>query len=338
MKKLLLILMVLGVAAPLFAQGRIQFYVTNNGNGSATVTYDCNDTYGIAPVAMGLEIKVTSGTPISEVTDVNPFFDIYMDAAYSMETDPCCLTPPCYTYGAGTPIADPCGPGEIALPSSYFVISMGGLGGESEPLDDPCMSGTMFTLWSEVQDPCQGGTEGGTATGTIKVDPLRGGIIGEDGEPMETNLDDPAKAPPWVISECAKWGSAFYNNWRGRGSVIGALWKKPRCWCYEKNCRGDADGVTTLGKRVAGPDLSVFLAGWNKKANAMAAAEICADFDHIKTLGKFVAVPDLGIFLANWNKKDIQTPACPPDWDAIPDAVNDYNFWIDPVLGFVPIP
>ena len=330
MKKLLLILMVLGVAAPLFAAGRVQFSVVDNGEGSCTIVWDANSTFAVAPVAMGLTVKVTSGNPIKSVAIEDPcdFMEIYMDAAYSMETDPCCLTPPCYNYGDGTPIADPCGPGEIALPSSHFVISMGGLGGEFAKTKPAPMSGSI-TLYADTQEAPAG--VGGVVIGTIKVDPRRGGVIGEDGVAMETNLEDLAKQPngkPFQISECLRGDSLSYIRWRGVGHVLGATWRKPRCWCYKKHCRGDSDGVKTGPKRVGLPDLNLFLDAWNLGAAAMTQEFMCADWDHKKTGPKYVALPDLNILLEYFNDGDLTVPVCPTDWDAIPDAVNDFNFWI----------
>jgi len=337
MKKLILILVVVAMAAPLYAAGRVQFSATDNWDGSCTIVYDANDTFGVAPVAMGLTVKVTSGNPITKVVleDENDFMEIYMDAAYSMD--------PCYTYGAGTAIADPCGPGEVSLTThgNHFVLSFGGLGGEFAKTKAPPMSGTI-TLYADTGAP-------GTS-GTIKLDPRRGGVIGEDGEPMETNLDDPAKAGPmaFTINECYREADAA-SAWYPFG--------KPKCFCYPRQCHGDAEG-TKEGSPFGGyywigvNDLNILAAAWMVKEPPKASEPypngivdvvgpgVCADYDHTQEGSPFggyyrVGVGDLNILAAAWMakdppKNDPQHPVYPNGVpaDCIPNSVE-----IDPATG-----
>jgi len=283
MKKLLLIVVVLLMAAPLYAENEIRFSFVDNWDGSCTITYDVNEVAAdpcddppVRPVAMGLTVEVTSGAPITSVIleDNDPcgFFEIFMDAAYSMELDPC---DPCgYQYGAGTAIAFFDVPGEavLALPwdpedpctvtandGMKFAISMGGLGGETDPdQKSPPTSGSI-TLTSD------GGSEF-----KLYVNAVRGGIIGEDGEPMVVlGLDDGgAKKPKKKISECynevdkrrknptppAGKGTSWYNS------------GKPVCWCFPRQCHGDADGFkvgTPLGyKWVETSDGDIVSQAW----------------------------------------------------------------------------
>jgi len=179
MKKLILILVVLAMAAPLYAAGRVQFVATDNEDGTCTITFDANDVIGIVPVAMGLDVKVTGSDPchaITAVSGMDSFFEIFMDYAYD---DPCS-----YTYGAGNPVADPCAAGSLGLPSHHFCVSMGGLGGETDPDEKAAPdNGVAFVLTAgNLGDPCD------TVTGHIKINALRGGVIGKDTDPMETNL------------------------------------------------------------------------------------------------------------------------------------------------------
>ena len=355
MKKLMLILMVLGMAAPLYAAGRIQFSVTDNGNGSCTIVYDANSTFDIAPVAMGLTVKVTGGNPIKSVAleDETDFMEIYMDAAYSME-DPC--GDPCtsYTYGAGDAIADPCGPGQVDLVThgNHFVLSFGGLGGELEKTKSPPMSGSI-TLYADTQEAPAG--KGGVVTGTIKLDARRGGVIGEDGEAMETNLDDPAKAGPmaFTISECILRDSPSYADWSGYGipgaSGIGtAGWMKPQCWCFKKHCNGDSNGRRNGLFPCGSTDLAIFLDAWGKAKIDTNDARICADWTHGRDGPFRVGSSDLAVLLAYFGKPRLQVPDCPIDFDPqglpVPDGVTDYDFWIlidnltGAFLGFEQIP
>jgi hypothetical protein len=297
------LLILLLAAAPLYAAGEVNFVATNNSDGTCTVTFDANDLVGINPVAMALEIHVTGTDPCHLITDVDgidPFFDIYMDYAYDIESDPCS---PGYCYGCGSdPTAKLSEPGVLELPHHDFVICMAGLGGPAKPLTGPNADGTAFILHADnSRDPCN------PVVGTISINALRGGVIGTDGEPMETNLPIPFSInnpcyhcdccpPGWTQEECF---------------AIGC----PDCWCYQYQCRGDADGGFTgkdkTGKRqyVSLGDLTIFNTGWLKyETNPAFSTFICADFDHGFTgkdkTGKrqYVSLPDLTIFNGGWLK------------------------------------
>jgi len=264
MKKLLLIVVVLLMAAPMYAENEIKFSFVDNWNGTCTITYDVNEVAAdpcddppVRPVAMGLTLEVVSGNPIKDVAceDENDFMEIFMDAAYSMEIDPC---DPCgYTYGAGTPIAKVDAPGETDLVTdgSLFAISMGGLGGELAKTKEPPRHGTI-TLSADT---------GATETDVkVYLNSLRGGIIGEDGEPMVAIglADEPAKNG-WArghvkINECYRESDAV-PDWYNVG--------KPACWCYARQCRGDATGLIEGNALkgffyVGGSDLITFAANW----------------------------------------------------------------------------
>jgi len=116
MKKVLVILVALAMAAPLYAD-TITF---SAGAGAGEIEYVA--TGAIAPVAMGLDVDA-DGT-ITDVA-VDSFFDIFMDAAHDMEETIG------YVYGDGTAIADQVAVGELVLPLSSFCI-------------DPCLK--LFAL------------------------------------------------------------------------------------------------------------------------------------------------------------------------------------------------
>jgi hypothetical protein len=93
-------------------------------------------------------------------------------------------------------------------------------------------------------------------------------------------------------------------------------WGKPACWCYARQCRGDADGIRTGPFWVAIPDLVIFRSAFNKIDTVLRDVTngICADFDHIKTGPFRVAIPDLNIFRQYFNKPELQVPECPDIW------------------------
>ncbi len=121
--------------------------------------------------------------------------------------------------------------------------------------------------------------------------------------------------------KCLKRTAPEYNDW--------VSWGEPDCWCYKRQCRGDADGIKTLIFWVAVPDLNLLRSAFNKTDLQLATIPngICADFDHIKTLIFRVAVPDLNILRAYFNQGEALVPCCDNNMDCILDATDKYNFW-----------
>ncbi len=109
----------------------------------------------------------------------------------------------------------------------------------------------------------------------------------------------------WAI-DCFPSTHPDYAEWVNVG--------KPTCWCYPRQCHGDADGLPE-GKSnywVSQPDLDILLAAWSKPIAGLSGNQICADFDH-EPQGKSnfrVSTNDLGILLANWSIPDKPDPNC----------------------------
>jgi hypothetical protein len=112
-----------------------------------------------------------------------------------------------------------------------------------------------------------------------------------------------------TATECMNKLNTAYSKW--------VTYNKPDCWCYQRQCRGDADGVNTLGKPVASPDLTIFKAAvgqtsaYVKTLVVGGKPGICADFDHLDTLSKPVGSPDLTIFKAYVGLAPASVPVCP---------------------------
>jgi hypothetical protein len=95
---------------------------------------------------------------------------------------------------------------------------------------------------------------------------------------------------------------------------------RPDCWCYARNCKGDADGLSS-GKSPTGPywvsnnDLNILKSGWSKLDAALAGNQPCADFDRA-TSGKSPTGPygvsnnDLNILKSNWSIVNGPAPGC----------------------------
>jgi hypothetical protein len=119
-----------------------------------------------------------------------------------------------------------------------------------------------------------------------------------------TSLTMGASHTMQVEYECFPSSDPNYSNW----SSIG----KPICWCYARQCYGNASG-TQEGKVpntvwVGTNDLNILVAAWNKTPAQIAAAPEpngCAEFSRAPE-GKspnIVAVGsnDLNILVSNWN-------------------------------------
>jgi hypothetical protein len=104
----------------------------------------------------------------------------------------------------------------------------------------------------------------------------------------------------------------------------------PACWCYPRQCHGDADdlmgGSSKTGFYAVGPtDLNILIAGWLVKEPGFGPGiasipnGICADFAHdqggsAKTGFYRVGPTDLNILIANWLVKEPGFgPGVPPN-------------------------
>ena len=293
MKKALVILVALALAAPLYA-GTITLTATDNEDGTCNIDWSSTG----AVVAMGMDIDVTgtppNDEPISGVA-VDAWFDIYMDAAYDEEAGDG------YRYGEGTPIADQDAPGQLVLPQSIFCISMGGLGGETGPLTPAPSSGTIVMTADGI----------GFSSGTIVANALRGGVVDDNGAEVTITGDS-----TWTITsgDCMTALGVDVSNAALYATFL--LAGSPACWCDEFNCAGDADGlfsgIDAAGKRkwVTLPDLNILSDGWTLKESAYPYFDVvCADADRaftgINAAGKrkWITLPDLNILSDNWTKK-----------------------------------
>jgi hypothetical protein len=128
----------------------------------------------------------------------------------------------------------------------------------------------------------------------------------------------------WTPTKCVKSTAPFHGTW--------VLFGSPDCWCYQRNCRGDSNGLGGgLGpnkKWVNVDDLTIFAGAYNKiVANLQGVVVngvpgICADNNRAGGgLGgnkKWVNVDDLTEFAIYYNQVVASVPVC--------DQTN-YNFW-----------
>lgn len=128
------------------------------------------------------------------------------------------------------------------------------------------------------------------------------------------------------VPECLSMGAYEYEDW--------VAWGRPRCWCYARQCRGDADGKPIypgVGIYVSLTDLNILRAAINKMYDqpGWPADGICADFDHAPIYPGVpirVSYMDLLILRLYINKMAGQVPLC--DEDLV--YTGPYNFWTSP--------
>ena len=105
------------------------------------------------------------------------------------------------------------------------------------------------------------------ATGVVMEDP--------DEDPV-VNLPETFLVEICAVPDECYVGMVDYAEW----DIVG----KPLCWCYPRQCLGDADGLV-YGKLlhwVSIPDLTILKDAWSKAVTdpLWTSDMACADFDH----------------------------------------------------------
>lgn len=291
MKKMLFVLMALVVAAPAMA-----ITLTGAQNGTtltANIGYTGNGADAATRArAFALIISVDNGAKITScvATANHQNGNGYGIFPSTIDAD---ATPIAY----GTPVENDNING-IGLPSalqtSQVIVAMGSLYAAGQPA--PIAADSLVTI--TVDKACK-----------VTVKPevaVRGGVIAEDATTslLDTNYQIQFDIVP-PVTECLKNTDPGYAAWLDFGS--------PNCWCFQRQCRGDIDGVKA-GFWVNVTDLNLFKQAFNKTDAQMKAIStfnaLCADLDHTKA-GFRVAVGDLNILKTYFNKIDAQVPVCP---------------------------
>jgi hypothetical protein len=360
MKKIVLSMLVLMLAAPAMATDCNIMAVPEGTTGVVQIWYDAT---GALPRAFALDITVDSGQTIDAISDLSADYWVYpgsIDINDAGEVN-----------DVGTPVADPCDlpsdtePG-LPFPTTGITIEMGSLyvGGPNAP--DPCdmlckveVSGDCnLTVTANVgrgKVVQEGATQavtnlpitvfvpgastftisGNVASGAAPIKDLEGvTITGLPGPPVTdingdytavvnagfsgsttptktqwsipgkvyTNVqaDAPNEDYTATATECYNLAGPDYGLW---STTFGS----PNCWCYRKQCNGDADGVMTGPFAVGIPDLTNFQNSYNK-VGIVSAPLICSDFDHVTTGPFRVGIPDLTVFQTYYN--NVVVPQC----------------------------
>ena len=313
MKKIVLALVVLGFAAPAWADVVITCAQVGDTN-EVVISFDATTETNLVR-AFGLDIQFDDDATVLSVGNVNPDYYIY-PGTIQIDTS---TTPPTIDYG--TPVAEYGDLPSDTLPgydSNGVTLEMASLYAPTGPgsPNAPAKSGVLLSLY--VSKPADLHTCL-TITGNVAR-------AGSKGVTMEDPAEDPTVSSPpccmdFVPDECY-YGQPDYGQWDAVG--------KPLCWCYPRQCHGDADGLlegnTKIGFFYVGfNDLNVLVSAWKVLEPAVAPIPsgpgigsvpggACADFDHVEEgntkIGFFrVGFNDLNILVASWK---VLEPAVAP--------------------------
>jgi hypothetical protein len=218
MKRFIMVLLVLLLAAPAMAEVRITAADEGNGDGWVAITYDADTGEGKRPRAFGLNIAVSDGNIADyNVVGAQPF-RIYMG-----NIDINDVTGDIDNFGS--PVApntapdDPC-----QLGSSPIVIEMGSIYDPCIPSNpnQPGYSGLLIKV--QASEDCNI---------TLSANAARAdtGVILEDGSSADVNFVAATNIP--VSFGC--YTGPDVTEWNNLG--------QPASWCNPRQCHGDADGL-----------------------------------------------------------------------------------------------
>jgi len=323
MKKLILVLAILLVAVPAFAAPDVN--LVQVGANKVEIRYT-----GADPCALlrGIALRIDVCTP----GDVCEILNYKVGESNSITGRGYGIYPAKISIPAdfndaniawGNPLADQTDPGagDQELPSSSFVLEFGSL---YSPVADKNQApiypdGNLCTLVVRCN--------GATTNLNIKMtdeDTYRGGVVLENGTTIDVNKTLPFTcAQPKCFADNNMADHNEYNTW--------VNWKEPNCWCYKRQCRGDADGKKSGLYWVAVSDLNLLKAAMSKTDTVLRNKTngICADFDHKKSGLYRVAVADLNILKAYMSKTETKVPCCDLDKNCILVPADKWNFWMN---------
>jgi hypothetical protein len=254
MRKLLCLLAILALTAPLFA-GDLVLTVDDNGDGTFTVGYE---SYTVAaPVGIALEIDAGVGETISaqdltlyDGLAVDSFFDVFVDfaagdtATYEANAD----TATGAWLGTAHPLAVPgTTAGPATLPLQAVSLCMGSLVGTA-PASDTL---AMLTIGDGEATDC-----------IIDVDTVRGGAVDVNGDAMTVycKVDGgAAQLIDGITDVTFDVGSCVY----------------PACWDAPTQCHGDSDGTVAKDET---PNGTVDTVDWPSFRDSLFTAYPAAEY------------------------------------------------------------
>ncbi len=341
MKKIVLMVAVMMMAAPAMADMVFAISQPNPTDGTFTISYSSD----VAPRGVAIRVEVTGANITGSNTQLAAF-NANIDYLYDN---------PGQGLGDGHGLAKDGLPGEFVSGNiaivSCGVLDTGGGQGAGPLTSDP---DGLITIQTDL-------APGGAATVTLTADGLRGppsGVVGsviasnlDDADPAITDvtIDGPIEDPP-----CFPAAHPDYDQWVAMGVLIGRIdGKGPECWCGEevspdvwisRHCYGDADasiqGYTFTGYEYVGTNDLAVLANawgtlepdnvtWGPVGDGIATIDsggipgICADFDHAKqgytfTGYEYVGTNDLALLANSWGTLEPNPVTWGPTGPGIP--------------------
>jgi hypothetical protein len=308
MKKIGLVAVVLMLAAPVWASVNITCTQVP-GTAMVTVSYavvgEPNKVSGF-----GLDITVDGGAKIIDVNGYAVYPTNYVGKYWvypggivisgGQITDP------------NKPVALSTDPGALGgIGTSGITVEMGALyypTGDNSPNAPPGIK--TGNLWNCSGDLLRFKVDKDCGV-TITENTVRGGVVltNPSLNPV-VNSPGVGATPKFQVlmgpTDCLPNTVPYYSEW--------VLMGKPNCWCYPRQCYGDADGLKQ-GSALTGymyvgtSDLNILISGWKildpPKGPGVTLAQACADFDHLKQGSALtgymrVGTNDLSKLIANW--------------------------------------
>ncbi len=321
MKRTLLIVAMLLIAAPAMATVTVTATQTGIVCSNVKVTYNCDG--GEKVRAFALEISVDNGFKINAISDFNrgvsttkaPCIRGYGIFPGKFRDCPINPTDPCWTDPNYDPISanetDTAGTG---LGTNKIIVELGSL--YSGDPNAPTSSGTLFKLDVIPPHPAM------DCNLVLAVNDARGGVVDINGDSFvkDTNLTLAVGGGGKVsFPDCYPCWQPYkdrYDKWVSFSGV-----SKPDCWCgayaVDQNCKyqcygdGNCDGQV-VDWRIYSNDLTLLLNNWKKKGTDP-TLDPCADFAHDGQVVDWrVYSNDLNVLLANWKKKGTELATFPP--------------------------
>ncbi len=302
MKKLMFLMMALLVAP---AMATVTISVVDNGNGTADIVAvadgtDLNGNLDSLVAGFGLDLSVDVGTidavtnfmATGESVDGAEGYGIFMGTILFTGDPVDGIDLANVDYSPVAPADAPDLPGQLG--TSAIVVELGCLFNVNTPEGAPLATTTLCTIGVSEE-----------ATLTLGENATRGGVVligggAPSGVVLESGLVTIDVCYPGAP------GDPAYDEWVDAG--------KPDCWCWPRQCHGDADGykqgTSVFGFRwVDTDDLDVLIDAWQIEQTphgvGVTPAQACADFDHLRqgtsVFGfRRVDTDDLDILIASW--------------------------------------
>jgi hypothetical protein len=317
MRTLILALTVLLFAAPVWATVTITTEIDDANDKKVWIGYTSDEAELVR--AFALDITATDGNILAvedyAIGDDNGGFGIFPGTfAGSITVNPTTGMVDNWNVAGYSPVAPAGDPDALGgIGTGGATVEMGSL------YDTAAPSATEGILCSVTVD------ENVTEV-CVSANAIRGNVVLESAAEVQDLVLPPCLGIPG--GECFPSSDPGYNDWVAFG--------KPECWCYARQCHGDADGKKqgnpfTGYEYVGGDDLLVLIAGWQvkepDKGPGILSVEngICADFNHAQQGNPFtgyerVGGDDLNVLIAHWQVKEPDKgPGVPPD--CVPNPV-----------------